>query len=142
ASAGEASAKSAFVLLEWAVREVFALFDPNTPVPNKEPKADFILNHPLLKIPAIGIRSDWTLYDAAGGFPVEELVRTMEDGLPSFEEAFNARLDRRDVEGCRLMLETAGDEELLTLGLNRDKLEERLDIRLKEYRDSLRHSIR
>jgi hypothetical protein len=139
--AGEDAVKAGLAVLEWAVRQVFALFDPNTPITHKEPEAEYVLNRPLLGIPTVGIRSDWTLYDEEA-FPVGELVSMMETGLPPFGEAFEARLKRRDVEGCQLMLETVTDEELAELGLVRDGLEERMNTELKEYRNALRDNIR
>jgi Cdc6-like AAA superfamily ATPase len=128
-------------LLRHAIDNVHALFDPSTPLINREPDPDYVLNGPLLRIPGIGIRQDWTLYQE-DDFPIGELLQAHTYGWLSFEEVFDARLEHQDIEGCQLMLEMADRQVLEQQGLRTDMLMDRMNRRLKECREALARNIK
>ena len=86
-----------------------ALFDPESPpLPASEPPADEALGRDMLYVPSIRIGADWSIET-----PADELLLSIRQWLAEpvlFMDAFDARLERGDVFGARLLLMCAGDE--------------------------------
>lgn len=86
-----------------------ALFDPESPpLPASEPPADEVIGRDMLWVPSIRIGADWSIET-----PEVELLLSIRQWLAepvSFMDAFDARLERGDVFGARLLLMCSGDE--------------------------------
>lgn len=86
-----------------------ALFDPESPpLPASEPSADEVIGRDMLSVPSIKIGADWSIET-----PAAELLLAIRQWLAepvSFMDAFDARLERGDVFGARLLLMCSGDE--------------------------------
>lgn len=94
-----------------ALRELQALhglFDPESPLPAKEPPAIEVMGRDLLLVPSIRIRTDWSVETQEA-----EIVSSLRQWVAepvSLLDAFDARLHIGDVFGAELLLQCAGED--------------------------------
>ncbi|PYI51059.1 hypothetical protein DLM86_27225 [Paenibacillus flagellatus] len=134
--------RASIAVLRRALDNVYSLFDPNTPLTNREPDPNYILNGQFLAIPDIPLQPNWEPY-YPDRFPVAPLLRSMTEPPKDIVESFHSRLELQDLEGAQLILKLLGQQPDAGVSTDLlDDLQSRFDRRGKDCQDSLHLNIR
>jgi hypothetical protein len=94
------------------LQALHGLFDPESPLPAKEPSANEVIGRDLLLVPSLRIRTDWSVET-----PEAEIVSSLRQWVAepvSLLDAFDARLHVGDVFGAELLLQCAVEDVLVS----------------------------
>jgi RNA polymerase sigma factor (sigma-70 family) len=123
-----------------AVENISNLFEPNATLPTVEPDYKYLIHAQLLKIPSLPMDSNWQPEVKSQDSFVKEIITFCEQNNFNWEQAFQARINRKDHEATGRIIEylRAYPEKAIDI----DLLEQQRKSSIKSSRDELEKAVK
>ncbi len=123
-----------------AVENISNFFAPNATLPTVEPDLKYLLNAELLKIPSLPMDSNWQPEIKSPDSFVKEIITFCEQNNFNWEQAFQARSNRKDHEATGRIIEYVRAYPKKSSDI--EQWEQQRKSSIKNYRDELEKAVK